>query len=311
METKCAAFWKHTNLRSDNRIFPCCRFKQPVQAFDGDLISVLTSAEYQELRRKSENNEYIAGCKKCYDEEELGKRSLRQEFNETYDTDTVELKFFEVGFDNICNLTCDGCWEEFSSSWGKKINLKNELIVRSTTEIEFIPDTIDKILFLGGEPMMSSRHKRFLKKFKDLSNLTVIYNTNGTFMLDTETIELLLMCKNAEFIVSIDAYGSLNNKVRSGSVWQDILNFLEQLTSYKFNFRIHTVIHLNNWMGLKDLANFINKNGYRWSTNILTYPLHLRLNTAEDIKQIKEYIQHLEIPNKNAVMNFLENKDKT
>lgn len=311
MQTKCAAFWKHTNLRSDNRIFPCCRFKHHVQAFDGNLTNVLTSAEYQELRRKSGNNEYIAGCKKCYDEEELGKLSLRQEFNEKYDTDTVELKFFEVGFDNICNLTCDGCWEEFSSSWGKKINLKNELIVRSTTDIEFIPDTIDKILFLGGEPMMSSRHKRFLKKFKDLSSLTVIYNTNGTFMLDAETIELLLMCKKAEFIVSIDAYGSLNNKVRSGSNWQDILNFLDQLTFYKFKFSIHTVIHLNNWMGLKDLANFIHKNGYCWSTNILTYPPHLGLNNAADIKQIKEYIQHLDIPNKNAVMNFLENVDKT
>jgi sulfatase maturation enzyme AslB (radical SAM superfamily) len=117
------------------------------------------------------------------------------------------------------------------------------------------------------------------------------------------------MCKDAEFIVSIDAYGSLNEKVRSGSNWQDILNFLEQLKVYKFNFRIHTVIHLNNWMGLKDLADFVNENGYSWSTNILTYPPHLRLNTAEDINEIKEYIQPLEIPNKSAVINFLDNKD--
>jgi sulfatase maturation enzyme AslB (radical SAM superfamily) len=306
METKCAAFWKHTNLRSDNRIFPCCRFKHSVQAFDGDLINILDSEEYQELRRKSENNEPIADCQKCYMEEQLGKKSLRQRFNEEYDTNSVSLEYLEVGFDNICNLTCDGCWEEFSSSWGKKLNVSKDLIVKSTTEVESIPDTINKVLFLGGEPLMSTRHKKFLKKFKNLSNLTVVYNTNGTFMLDAETCDLLSLCKDVEFIVSIDGYAELNNKVRSGSKWQDILNFLEQLKGLNFRFTIHTVIHINNWHGLDQLANFVNDNGYDWTVNILTYPHHLNVKTADNIDEIRSFIQDIDIPDKEVIVRHLE-----
>lgn len=40
---KCAAFWKHTNIRGDNRVFPCCRFKAPVTTFKGSLDDVLHS----------------------------------------------------------------------------------------------------------------------------------------------------------------------------------------------------------------------------------------------------------------------------
>lgn len=306
METKCAAFWKHTNLRSDNRIFPCCRFKHSVQPFDGDLTQVLTTPEYEELRRKSENNEPIADCQKCYYEESIGKRSLRQEFNETYDTDTVELKFFEVGFDNICNLTCDGCWEEFSSSWGKKLKVSTDLIVKSTTDITHIPKTIEKVLFLGGEPLMSTRHKKFLKKFSNLTRLTVVYNTNGTYLLDKETIALLSICKDVEFIVSIDGYGKLNDRVRKGSNWNDILDFLTQLKNLDFKFTVHTVLHLNNWHGLKDLADFIHSNKYAWTVNTLTYPHHLDVNKYEDRNEVKQFIQSIDIPDKEAIIRHLE-----
>ena len=53
-------------------------------------------------------------------EEDNGKKSLREKFNETYDMETIGLEYLEVGLDNICNLTCDGCWAEFSSSWSEK-----------------------------------------------------------------------------------------------------------------------------------------------------------------------------------------------
>jgi hypothetical protein len=47
---KCAAFWKHTNLRNSDKIFPCCRFKQPVGVFDGNVSEILHSDVYNKLR---------------------------------------------------------------------------------------------------------------------------------------------------------------------------------------------------------------------------------------------------------------------
>lgn len=307
MESKCAAFWKHTNVRSDNKIFPCCRFKTPVENFTGDLINILDSEVYKELRKKSLEGEFIQGCEKCYYEESNGKKSLRQRFNEEYETDTVELEFLEIGFDNICNLTCDGCWGEFSSEWSKKLNPDADKIIhyRSIVDIVEVPDTIKKILFLGGEPLMTNRHDKFLKLINDPSKVDIVYNTNGTFLLKEDFISFIQNFKSVKFILSIDGYKDLNDQVRSGSKWQDILNFIEQIKKFNFDLEINTVLHLNNWHGIKDLEEFVKKLGVTWTINILTYPKHLDIANFKYKERIIRLIEETNIPNKNYVINHL------
>lgn len=297
--TKCAAFWHHTNIRNDNNIFPCCRFKTPIQKFDGDVVNILNSAEYKALR---EHEGPIAGCAKCDYEETLGKKSLRQEFNEQYDTEIVKLEFLEVGLDNICNLTCDGCWDEFSSAWAKKS--QSSIIVRTSHDIKELPASVNKILFLGGEPLMSTRHVKLLK-VANRSELDVTYNTNGTFLLDTDTIELLKECKHVKFILSIDGYGVLNELVRSGSHWPDILKFIEQIKQLKFELVIHTVIHLNNWHGLTELEKFVKGVGVKWTTNILTYPHKLDIVNIADPTVFFKTIEGLDLPNKKYIIDHV------
>lgn len=304
METKCAAFWHHTNIRNDNKIFPCCRFKTPVAEFTGDVISILDQDAYKKLREQSSTNIPIAGCEKCYYEESLGKKSMRQQFNEDYDTSTVNLEFLEVGLDNICNLTCDGCWDEFSSSWSKKL-YPDVIPIRSSTDIVSLPNTINKLLFLGGEPLMTTRHIKILKMVSNLTELTVVYNTNGTFLLDTTTIELLKQAKSVKFIVSIDGFGELNDKVRSGSKWSDIINFINQITDLGFELQVHTVIHLNNWQGLPEVEEFVKRCHLPWSTNILTYPKHLDVNNLSDKQSFTEIITNSSIPNKEFILKHV------
>jgi MoaA/NifB/PqqE/SkfB family radical SAM enzyme len=298
--SNCAAFWHHTNIRNNNDIFPCCRFKTPVQKFDGDVVNILNSAEYKALR---EHQGPIEGCAKCDYEESKGKESLRQQFNKQYDMETVKLEFLEVGLDNICNLTCDGCWDEFSSSWAKKSN--STIIVRSSTDITELPDTINKILFLGGEPLMTTRHVRLLK-IANRTNLDVTYNTNGTFLLDEETINLLNDCKLVKFILSIDGYGKLNEQVRSGSKWDDIVRFIDQISDLGFELVIHTVIHKNNWQGISELETFVRRCHLPWTTNILTYPKHLDIATIENKHDIINVINTTSIPNKDYILKHLQ-----
>jgi sulfatase maturation enzyme AslB (radical SAM superfamily) len=296
----CSAFWHHTNIRNDNNVFPCCRFKTPIQKFDGDVVNILNSAEYKALR---EHQGPIAGCAKCDYEESKGKESLRQKFNKQYDMETVKLEFLEVGLDNICNLTCDGCWDEFSSSWAKKSN--STVIVRSSTDITELPDTINKILFLGGEPLMTTRHIRLLK-IANRSSLNITYNTNGTFLLDNETINLLNECKHVKFILSIDGYRELNEQVRSGSKWSDIVAFIDQIRYLGFELVIHTVIHKNNWQGIEELEDFIHQYHLHWTTNVLTYPRHLDIATIEDKTAIIHIINKSNIPNKKYILEHLK-----
>ena len=294
---KCAAFWKHTNIRNDNRIFPCCRFKSSIAVFNGNVEGILELKEYQKLREASSNGERIKECAKCYYEEEQGKRSLRQKFNSEYDTDTVELKFLELGLDNICNLTCDGCYGEFSSEWSKIENpdKATSYHIRSTKDFDNVPSTVEKILFLGGEPLMTKRHYKVLQQLQNRDRVSVTYNTNGMFMLDEESLSLLKQFKQVDFIVSIDGYKHVNDTVRKNSNWDTIIQFISQIVKNSFKFQIHTTIHKNNLHGLPRLSMWINEKGYEWTTNILTYPAHLDVKnlSAEEkesaIKEIKNY----------------------
>ena len=311
--TICSAFWHHTNIRGDDRVFPCCRFKTPTALFTGDLVNILSSDEYNKLREQSSSGVPLEGCSKCYHEESLGKESLRQKFNKEYTPNSVELEYLEIGFDNICNLTCDGCFDEFSSAWAQKNNPtipKRELITR-TKDIKTIPDTVRKILFLGGEPLMTTRHKKLLKAVKTKHLVSITYNTNGTFLLDKETIELLDEFKRVDFIVSIDGFGALNDRVRSGSKWNDIIQFIESVEELDFDISVHTTIHKNNWFGLEDLQKFVKRMHLPWTTNVLTYPKELDIITlnTEDKQELKVMLGNLEVPNTEYILQHIKAND--
>ena len=284
--TFCSAFWNHTNIRGGNRVFPCCRYKTSVQTFDGDLEKVLHSKEYESLRSDSLNGIRNSNCEKCYYEESLNKKSTRQWFNENYQGNSVELKYLEVGFDNICNLACDGCWEEWSSSWWVKKNPEGKVVegILSTSDFVNIPETIEKIVFLGGEPLITNRHRKFLQSFSDLSHLTVEYFTNGMFDLTQEDHKLLRKCKSVKFTVSVDGYRELNEKVRTGSEWNKVEQFI---TNLEYEKVVHTTIHRNNWHGLSEIYNWISINKYTWTTNVLTYPKHLDIINLDDSEKQK------------------------
>lgn len=302
---QCAAFWNHTNLRSGDRIFPCCRFKKPIQKFDGNLSAVLESNEYENLRNSDVST--LPECAKCMHEEANGKESLRQQFNKQYNTEKIQLQYFEVGFDNMCDLACDGCWKEWSHTWALKDNphLSPKQVIVSTTEIDEVPDSVNKVLFLGGEPLITNRHRKFLQKVKNLKQLEVIYNTNGMHKLHQDDIAILKKCKSVKFIVSIDGYNKINEAVRSNSVWNTILETLDQIK--EFEIVIHTTIHKNNWHGLPALESWIRKNNFNWTTNVLTYPEKLNVvNLDNDDKTVfLTMLDTYNIPNSKYIKEHL------
>jgi sulfatase maturation enzyme AslB (radical SAM superfamily) len=160
---------------------------------------------------------------------------------------------------------------------------------------------------------MTNRHITFLNKVNDLSNLSVIYYTNGTFLLKPSEIKILKQTNQTHFIVSIDGVGELNDRVRSGSNWIDVLAFLQQLRELNFKISIHSVIHLNNWHGFLELSEFIKKEKLEWTVGLLTYPADLSIiNLSLDKKQeLKSILEKCEIPNKNFILEYLEHENRS
>ena len=304
---KCAALYNHTNIRGGNRVYPCCRYKESVMHFDGNVGKIMHSYMYDKLRADMEQD-WLPGCGKCKHEEELGVESLRQRFNARYQMSKPTLDYLEVGFDNICDLTCDGCWEEWSSSWWAKKNpdLPPKQGITSTEEFVNIPSTVNKVVFLGGEPLMTNRHRRFLESFDTLEDLEVEYFTNGMHKLVEEDYILLNECKRVHFTVSIDGVGALNEKVRNGSVWSRVLKTLQEIHN-TFDYTIHTTIHKNNWHGLPELAEFT-KNYANWTTNVLTYPKKLDIINLEQSEKDKliQILNAYEIPNRQYIEAHLK-----
>ena len=304
---KCAALYNHINIRGGDRVYPCCRYKQPLQTFDGDVNKVLNSYSYNKLRHDMMEG-WLPECAKCKHEEDAGKESLRQWFNKNYTTDEIKLRYLEVGFDNICDLTCDGCWEEWSSSWWVKKNpdLPAKQGITSTTEFRNIPESISKVVFLGGEPLMTNRHRRFLESFDTLEHLEVEYFTNGMHSLQEADYQLLSQCKHVHFTISIDGYSSLNDQVRSGSVWRKVVETLNEIAD-TFDYTIHTTIHKNNWHGLPDLCEFTKKQA-KWTTNVLTYPKKLDIINLEqcDKQKLLDILDEFDIPNKQYIGTHLK-----
>jgi len=304
---KCAALYNHTNIRGGNRVYPCCRYKESVMDFDGNVNKILHSNTYNKLRSDMET-EWLSGCGKCKHEENLGIESLRQKFNKHYQMDYPTLEYIEVGFDNICDLTCDGCWEEWSSSWWAKKHpdLPPKQGITSTEEFTHIPPSIKRVVFLGGEPLMTNRHRRFLESFDTLDHLEVKYYTNGMHKLHEADYEVLRKCKRVHFTVSIDGVGLLNEQVRSGSVWKKVVNTLDEIAEV-FDYTIHTTLHINNWHGLPELSEFTKKYK-KWTVNILTYPKKLDIITLEqcDRDKLEKILDSYDIPNKQYIKAHLQ-----
>lgn len=308
--TKCAAFWQHTNIRPGGRIYPCCRFKTPIAQFDGDLASVIHSNEYKELRDMSAAGEKIQGCEKCYYEESIQHKSLRQEFNEKYSTDLIELKYLEVGLDNLCNLTCDGCNSEFSTSWiAKEIKLKgkSDYGYRTVGEIKNIPEDLTEILFLGGEPLITKAHLDLLNQIETPEKVKVTYNTNAMFIPDQECINIFDKFGKVKFIVSIDGVDKVAESVRGGTKWPQVVDFITWVREKGYHLEFNTVLHKNNWHDIKNIHKFCSNYDNKWYINMLTYPTELDVRNLSSKEQqiFMEMVKSLDLPNKEFIVNHI------
>ena len=125
------------------------------------------------------NGEYIDSCKKCYRDEDLGKSSYRQHFNNRYDLKLpAKIRELELALSNKCNFKCIICGWDRSSRWYQDEKLLNSIVPRLDVPIasgaRVMPETvtekiidadIDKIDFTkvdnlalqGGEPLLDEK----------------------------------------------------------------------------------------------------------------------------------------------------------
>ena len=298
LNTNCAALFNHTNVRPGNIVYPCCRFKRPIGSYTRDILN---SEVYTKLRNKA-NNEQLPECSKCFHEESIGRESYRQWWNKNYTTHTIGLKYLLIGLNNICSLTCDGCGPEWSSSWFKKLNPSTPVKKGyKHTDINYIPNTVEFIEFQGGEPLQTLRHRELLSLHPNPSICTVQYVTNCMHQLTDVDIELFSRFKQIKFWLSIDGYGSINDRVRSGSVWKTVEKNAIDLAS-KYSCTVETTLHKNNIFDMPAMSEWIKQNNLKWNIFPLTRPRNLDCAYMKEINKVIDTISSLEYNNKKELI---------
>lgn len=274
MSTKCAALYNHVNLRAGNELYPCCRFKKSLGIWTGDLDDALHSPVFDHLRFRAQT-EQLPECAKCFHEERIGRKSYRQWWNENYDTWETSLKYLLIGLDNICNLSCDGCGPDWSSSWFKQLNPDQPVKAGyKITNITSIPSSVEFIEFQGGEPLQTSRWYDTLSLHPDPSKCTVQIVTNCMHSLSASDMALLNQFKKVQFWLSIDGYGTMNDRVRTGSDWATVETNALALNKW-YECKVETTMHCNNVLELPQLEDWIIKHNLSWNIFPLTRPTHL------------------------------------
>ena len=323
----CMAPWTHLMIAPDSRVTPCCTSKLLLgDASKTSLKEIWNSDNYCKMRLDMLAGKPIDTCRSCYNNETVGKDSMRQGINRsmghradkikltdnTGRVEPFELNYFDSRFDNLCNLACRSCGPNFSSSWHDaaiKLNMidKSQPVMlyggRTRTDIfEQIMDHIDhvdKIYFAGGEPLINEQAWQILNELdrRKRYDIELTYNTNftQTRYRGQSIFSIWNKFSNVSVGASLDGEHARGEYLRSGTKWAKIIKNRQEMLNKcpRTNFYVASTVNLINALHLPDFhrawvnAGLINPDDF--NVKLLFTPEYLRVDSAP--AEIKEQIQ--------------------
>jgi hypothetical protein len=238
-------------------------FKKTVDVKSISFHNILNNENHKRIRAQMRNGDLPAECNLCWKTESLGVTSYRQNMNQLYGSyldlyDSIDsdgsiqqpIKYLDVKLNNTCNLKCVMCSSRYSTAWiqeEQKLlsavkNRKNQILLKSrvdeyqnksfkwSSQIEningiiSISDSLERINFAGGEPLLAKSHLpliRGLIENGNSKNIMLSYNTNGCYLTD-ELLDLWSKFKAVKVNISIDGIGDQLEYIRYPITWKEL-----------------------------------------------------------------------------------------
>lgn len=303
----CAYPWAGAAVRPDGTILPCCKFDHDKDYGNIKDQDPRNSEQWQTLKQKMLAGETIKNCNACYREEQSGIESLREQSLKFFRPISIlpeKLKQLEVSFNNICNLACVMCSEEFSTRWQTEKSKHRSLESLGITAHGFDYFSWDlsevrQLKIIGGEPLLSQDKFVELLSRLDRTQLSVIIATNGTVLPNDNLKTMLEECKSVSFKVSLDGVGLVNDWIRWPSKFSEIdqnITVIEGWWKDNTNIKLefHTVVGVYNIFFLEHLIDYVRKR-YYWdhSWNWIRYPAWQALNVLTEKTKIDQELENL------------------
>jgi MoaA/NifB/PqqE/SkfB family radical SAM enzyme len=258
----CVLPWVSIEASPIGTVRPCCLADDEILDNNGNKFTLAT-AKFVDIQNSNHmrdlRSEFLAGarpetCRKCWNEEESGRKSKRMHTldrlkhtltDEHWTTDAKPLMSVDLKLGNICNLKCRICGSWSSSQFaGEEISFLPRAEQKSShaykmlragawprentqfwSEIDSVLTDIRYIEFTGGEPFMIDQHFDMLQGIVDrgiAGNVEIHYNTNGTIFPERGP-EIWKHFKTVEVAFSIDDIGARFEYQRSNAVWHTVI----------------------------------------------------------------------------------------
>ena len=310
---------------------PCCLYqsKEPKHEFDEYWLG----SELKQIRQQMLQGQKPQGCWKCYNDETLGKKSMRQSVNESrldLHSDLIgkksgELKPLQVKLlaGASCNLACRMCVSHVSSKVHKvwevlglplqdpyKYDEVSDQIIRQNA------DTVRYIDLMGGEPFYNKKVHNLIQWLVDNNHSShiTIYVTTNAMLLNDQLIDNLKKFENVVIIVSLDAVGEKHEYIRPGADWNIIVANIEKLQSNQLNVVIQPVISALNILCLPDLIDWCEERKLHMTQMSLVHepePLHPK-NLPSVLKPLvaEQFQPFIEEATTDSCIEFVRKLDK-
>jgi radical SAM protein with 4Fe4S-binding SPASM domain len=279
----CYAPWTHLYTNPDGRLLPCCLFVDNNQDFpnlnDTPLEEALNHPKMIKLRQEFLEGKDPAGCFRCKAQSKISPNTYRdkmnnfgREANPEIKTDgTLSLKdfdptFLDIRFGNLCNLKCRTCSPTFSSSiavehnkiWGTTNKILFSLNDSTIDTIFSKLDSVKHIYLAGGEPLIEENNYILLNKLIERGlKPSLLYNTNLTNIKfkDKNLTDLWQHFPEVTMTVSLDGYGPVNNYIRFGSDYEQIIQNIFTIKEHNphVKFSINAVASIMSMRSIPDL----------------------------------------------------------
>lgn len=335
-KTYCSVLWNHQFIDGSGRIKPCCRFKETENnnINTTTIENVFHSDTMNKRREDSLSGNAIDGCRRCYEEEENGKKSLRQRYNENdyltlTDLNNPKIEWLELAISNECNLACRMCDSRYSTKW---FDEEFEFVGKATplTKINiaqiypFVP-TLKHLKITGGEPFVTPDHWRLLDYIIEqgyAENIYLNYSTNCTVYPKASIVERLKHFKWVEVALSLDSIIAEETEyLRFPSKHNDVIGTIEKFITLQDEINLKLIarptVSLLNVYHLPETLEWLTNKGIRFNATHLTFPSHLSVTVLpkEDKSAVTEKFNSFEFTSEEAkaqckyILRYMNSKD--
>lgn len=288
----CVLPFVHQEKKFNGTYHICC-YSDQLQSdqINDTSLNSFNSKKMINLRSDMISDIKNSSCNKCYELEENNIYSPRLRENSTWlgwldsqqivarnvkkhlESELLTPLSYDLRYSNTCALKCRMCNSSSSSAinqeysklqhiWPEKFwVIKNP---RINHDIE-IDENIQKIYLAGGEPLVEPYNLELLKELSNNnSNVNLLINTSLN-NLNQKFLETLNKFTNLTLVISIDGVGVVNDYIRHGSKFDQIISNIKKM--YHHNMMFSTCVSMYNVFNIAELYIFIKNEFPKYANN--------------------------------------------